>query len=260
LNDPFDNQFDLHVDIDREVARALALRKLWEVYSRGLRPAVRDSVGDQLLLALQRGIPQAQFEAAMGPALMDSFVRLEQLAGGLHEQLRPLVAQHKLLCLSLTGASIPMWAYYADNHRGVVLSFRCVPGADDPWPAGRAVRYQEAMPRLLDEELLSDIIAGHGHIEPTEALHKTVLTKSVAWAHECEWRIFSGAGRNPDAPFEDVPFNALQLDAVIVGCCMQPADRAGIVDLAQRLYPHARVRKAVTHSRRFELCIEPLEA
>lgn len=251
LNDPFDNQFDLHVDINLDRARDLCVAKLWGAYV-GIYHA-GGAAGEVLnrLRQAQPRLSRAVFEENILPALEGGLARLDDHARTMNEALRPARAQHKVLCLALTGTDIPMWSYYAENHRGVVLCFRS--RADSPWEAGRAVEYLNEMPRLLDEEALSDLISGRAGMDPMVIMRKSVFTKAKAWAHEQEWRIFTGVGRTAEAPFEDILFGVDELDGVIFGCLTPQRDRDALADLVRRRYPQAQLLEAARHDRKFEL-------
>jgi hypothetical protein len=260
LNDPFDNQFDLHIRIDRELTSARSKAKLWGAYlGVDLPPA--DTAAGQLVRELCNRRPNLnrfQFESAIGTSILQGLRGLDQYVERMQGEIRPHVARHKLLCLALAGDDIPMWTYYGENHKGVVLCFRDAPGQDSPWSAGKAVRYQQEMPTLLNEEELSDVICGRTHIDPFAVMEKIVFTKSLAWAHEREWRIFSGIGRSPEAPFEDIPFGVAELEAAILGCLMPADDRRAFSELVRNQFPNAELREATRHDRNFELVIGPL--
>ena len=121
------------------------------------------------------------------------------------------------------------------------------------WPTGRCVDYVDEVPPLMDSDVLCDIVSGRAEIDPKAVMFRIVFTKSREWAHEKEWRVFSGTGRNPDATFEDIKFDAEELDAIIVGCRMPEQDRAEFADLARRKYPNALVQEAVRQTDRFGL-------
>src|SRR6266446_672577 len=73
------------------------------------------------------------------------------------------------------------------------------------------------MPRLVDAEFLADMTSGRVRMDVRATMERLVYTKSKDWEYEKEWRISSGTGRNPEARGEDIPFNALELDAVEAG-------------------------------------------
>lgn len=170
-----------------------------------------------------------------------------------------MLAQNKLLCLSEIPDSMLMWAHYAENHQGVVIRFRSAPGIDSPWAEGRPVEYVPNMPLLFDADFLADMMSGRVAMNVPVLINRLVFTKSTDWAHEREWRIWSGVGRNPNAPYEDIPFNAQELDTVIFGCRITQGDRATISAMVRRLYPHAGLLQAVRREREFGLDVLPLE-
>jgi hypothetical protein len=71
--------------------------------------------------------------------------------------------------------------------------------------------------------------------------------------------VFSGVGRFPEAPFEDIPFGAVELQAAILGCLMPADDRREISDLLRERYPNAELREAIRHDRNFELAIRQID-
>jgi len=86
-----------------------------------------------------------------------------------------------------------------------------------------------------------------------------VYTKSIEWAHEREWRIYMGDGRDKEALYEDIPFDPRELDAVMVGCRMPQNDRTAFYDSARSLYPHAEVLRMEPSGKHFQLNMKPLE-
>ncbi|HUD87945.1 MAG TPA: hypothetical protein VMR17_15995, partial [Xanthobacteraceae bacterium] len=72
---------------------------------------------------------------------------------------------------------------------------------------------------------------------------------------EREWRVFSGRGRS-DGPYEDLPFNAKELDGVIFGARMAQAERRTLTDLLKANYPHVELLAAKARADTFGLIIE----
>ncbi len=153
-----------------------------------------------------------------------------------------------------------MWAYYAERHQGVVLKFRSVSELDSPWVTARPMEYHDNMPRLLDADFLADLAAGRMALDARTILDRLVYTKSSAWAHECEWRIYTGDGRAREAEFEDVPFHPLELEAVVLGCRMLAEDRAFFSRLIAERYRHAQLLHVQRDDRTYRLNIVPAAA
>lgn|GEM_PF-1755459 len=79
-------------------------------------------------------------------------------------------------CLSDVNSNMTMWAYYADNHRGLCLGFLI---SEDVVP--RKVSYVAEAPKVNFSELFDD--------ESTENEYKWIFSKHHDWKNENEWRI-----------------------------------------------------------------------
>jgi len=115
-------------------------------------------------------------------------------AGDAHLPIMQAEVRHhlrdvKLICFSQTYENLLMWSHYAGQHTGAVLRLTCIPERDNVWGAAQPVRYQRAMPRLLDEAGLIRFFSGEVGLEPDHVLDLIVLTKSADWEYKREWRI-----------------------------------------------------------------------
>lgn len=260
LNDPFDVQFNLHIDVDEEAIKRMVLQKIWEDYSA----ADARQPGNLLGTMIQRmriEVPnrsRAWLEESLEGAIDEGFSRGLNSLPQLHADTREELQHTKILCLTQAPENLLMWTHYAGHHTGAVLRFRDVPGFDSPWSEARQVNYLADMPMLADEELLSDIMSGRGTFDVATLLQRIIYTKSLPFAYEQEWRISSGHGRNPEAAYEDVPFGSEELDAVIIGARMSAADRDVIGRLVRERYPHAELQQAELDNRHFRVNIRPV--
>ncbi|UUZ68216.1 DUF2971 domain-containing protein [Polaromonas sp. P2-4] len=259
LNDPYDIQFDLSLNINREAVKAATLQKMWEAYC--CQPvSVGNAVGALMLLISQHcaGWSRERFEKEFESTIAESFARGEAVLPAVNAEVRAMMANSKILCLTTEPDNTLMWTHYAEAHQGMVLRFRTIPELDSPYSIACPIQYLENMPVLMDDDFLSDMLSGRVSLDPKSIMSRLVYTKSSDWAYEHEWRIFSGAGRNPDAPHEDCRFGARELDAVIFGCRTSDADRIEIAALVRDRYPHASLLQARKKMNAFQLEIEPL--
>lgn len=141
----------------------------------------------------------------------------------LRAKLEAETSGYGVCCFSATGTDIPMWAYYADGHKGACLRFRSkdiydpeLPGCLPPIP----VKYQVDYPWV---SFYRDV--------PTQRMVSMLATKAVVWSHEQEWRIVSMDRSGP------IHFNDSALDAVILGCKMSEADVERVVELLRLRSP-----------------------
>jgi hypothetical protein len=86
--------------------------------------------------------------------------------------------QTLLLSVSATAQNTVMWAHYAEKHKGAVIGINF----NKIIPVGISalqVKYSKKRPRI---NILTDIE------DPFKAFHKIVLTKSIEWKYEREFR------------------------------------------------------------------------
>jgi len=259
FNDPYDHQFDLHMDVDMAALKRRALDKVWDALSGDpdYSPHPRNPMGTLIQVARRKGLKlsRERFEASFGPRVVEGYEAGLRSLPELQRQFREVIQTFQVLCLREVRDSLLMWAYYAEQHRGAVLCFRSDAVDDSAWLVARRVQYQRSMPRLCDEEFISDVCAGRAMLDAAALVERVVYTKAAEWAHEKEWRMVAASRGQPRAPCEDVPFHPRELDAVILGCVMPPDDRRSISEIVRGRYPHARLLQAVKDDRAFQLNI-----
>lgn len=160
--------------------------------------------------------------------------------------------------LSLTEAPdhLLMWSHYADQHRGFVLEFDARHGFfdqrqadDDEFHHVRKVQYSEYRPSTTIEFFLSP---------------RTLLTKSVEWKYEQEWRMLVDLARFAHRPVssggQEIHLVSLPpecITGVILGSRMPEETRARIDDLVAKdpRYAHVTVRCAELDGDKFGLLL-----
>ena len=184
------------------------------------------------------------------------FANLLDAAAARDERRALTLAVESLVVLSLSSRpdSLLMWSHYADWHAGFVI------GVDVEHPemaSGRfrhlaQVRYLHDRPaRRLARQLAQD---------------ELMLTKSVEWHYEAEWRMldssFAAAGDPPQGSPDTWPF-PLPPDAVrnlIVGTRAARPMLEEIEDvLASPQYAHVRRFRTETDPRKFRLNVLPVD-
>lgn len=256
LNDPFDMQFAFQLRIDRQAVRAMARDKLWQHYSGELLDRPLNKVGHLMRLLRDKvpGMSREDFRQEFADSDDELIDVLEKNIARYSEEILSHFTNDKIFCLSDLPDSIPMWAYYAQNHAGMVLRFTDET-LDNPLTQARRVRYVEQMPSLFDDEMLSDELAGYNCMTPERIMDEIVWTKSSHWAHEREWRVYVGRGRS-NASYEDIPFNSKELDGVIFGVRTTIAERTALAELVRARYPHVELLQAKARIDAYGLAIE----
>ena len=140
------------------------------------------------------------------------------------DTLREVFSILRFACFAERHDSNPMWAHYADNHRGVCLEFRFMrplpkgphprTGVDPTFAGHYAIRY-------------SNGIAQVGNLNNIGSALQILHTKHPDWAYEQEVRFISVGDPNAPAKGVRVSFYKSSLTKVILGCKVPPEVRRG---------------------------------
>ena len=153
LNDPYDIQFDLQLVVDKQAVAKRVLRKL---AGNSARLKKEQAAIQQALTDLEQGLP---------PYLAE---------------IREIMRNTKVLCLTSQPDNMLMWSHYAESYRGVVLGFGAALEVDSPWKTAQPVNYVRHMERLFDENQLVEMMTFRlpAKIDPKIALDRMVLPRA----------------------------------------------------------------------------------
>lgn len=157
--------------------------------------------------------------------------------GGLKKLTKGIMG---VLCLSGKPANILMWSYYSSGHRGFCLEFQ----ADKHTPffaQAQPIKYRKEYP-ILDFFQSTD----------GEKMQKILLTKSIQWKHEDEWRIL-GKEYKPGPHHFPPEF----LKGVIFGCAMEDKDKHTIMEWVGQGQTKPKFYQAKTKKDEYGLKIVP---
>lgn len=255
FNDPFDTQFDLHLSVDRQRVRDLAIAGIRRRFDDPVVGPAANQLGNLINYAKTREPPLtwAQFSKGFEESIIEGIDNGLHHLPELHRAVRTELGTSKILCLSELPDNLTMWAYYADAHKGAVFQLGCVPGLDSPYQTAKPVTYSKDMPQLCDENFLAQLYSGEVNFSPNEIVARTVYTKALGWSHEREWRIYSGDGRARGAAFEDVPFAPDELEAVYLGCRMSEEEQSELCRLLAKGYRNTAVYKMAMREKEFAI-------
>lgn len=175
-----------------------------------------------------------------------------------------LLAQTGICSLSETELDILMWSHYAEQHRGICIGFDTKKYFfQTAWP----VKYQSNYPIVVRPQDDYETV-----------LQKSLLTKSLHWSYECEWRIirrtlspqeckylgikYSGT---PDSQvhldqrgpgFYEFPHEAI--NQIIFGIRTPVEWQQRICQLLSSLGSNAKIYKLSRHNSKFELIKNPV--
>jgi Protein of unknown function (DUF2971) len=252
FNDPFDMQFDLHTDFDPV--------QLFEECKQDFREAItgvrgfeqRIGLGNVLtrLQAIAPAMPAEVLERYIELAVRTTIANIDTETRTMHNDLRKHFATCKVLCLSANNDNLLMWSHYANEHRGVVFRMSCLEQPDSSWSVAREINYSQKMPRFMDQREIRDLICGRAEPRRELIVERTVLTKSIDWSYEQEWRVYIYSQREG---FEFLPFEPQELSGVYFGCRVSDQDRSEISTLAKTINPAIELFVAKKAERDFKL-------
>ncbi len=266
FNDPFDSQAKLHAPL----------------FDDALKTLLRDAFSDLVLLRSRVSAPNNPFARTMAgladhvrtnrldieQVLDEIFVGAQEsltASGRIREQFFDEfvsgLQQSKILCLTRSFDNILMWSHYADSHKGVLIVF----GANSPdsqFRLAAPVQYQTSIPSFLEPDEFSKMFTGQLDFSSDEMTSKiidrVIMTKSLDWSYENEWRVVGGKGFSPDAPVEYNSFHVDDVRAVVFGARYDADVANSFRKAAAPLYPSSCWFRARLSNDRFAVDLERL--
>jgi len=254
FNDPFDNQFNLRFEEPTEELAKANLEHFLSVVSSPT-PFKPNQFGPQtpdmeLIRQVHAANPDFKYTPEELADLLEGeregMQRVAAMAPENGAEIRSIMADTAILCVSETHDNLLMWSHYAHNHTGAVVKFLSLPEVDSPLMLAQPVRYSEHMPRLKFSSLLDFYDAR------LTVLETITLSKSEVWRYEKEWRVITTL-RDKSLSHEILPYAPEEVGAVYLGCKMTPEDRSEIIDITRSLYPKAAIFQAEKHDSEFAL-------
>jgi hypothetical protein len=166
--------------------------------------------------------------------------------------------QVAFLCLTDVNASIPMWAHYADNQRGVVIEFNT---NDNAFRGGTLSKVTYRKTRVLLDRRKNNT-------EEAQRITKlkVAFSKSKEWSFESEYRMLFHQRNLSRAEFKkgcsgcfiDIQRSATAIESVILGCRISPSSERAIRRfLSGNRFAHVKLLRAERHPKSYSLMIVP---
>lgn len=261
FNDPFDVQFDLHVEYDAKKLVSLIREELWEIYSGRKELVPANAIGRMFKWFLTRvpGLTREQLFVGqkLEELMRQSIQKTEELVPELQAHQRLLLKDAKLFCVSEVHDNILMWSHYTRDHTGAVLEFDTDKDTESPLTRAEKVVYSKAMPRLRTQADMVRFFSGQSRMDQNVIMHNSIYTKASDWSYEREWRVWL-PGTEPTKQTLDIEYTREELVAIYFGCRMSEDNQIGLRELAARLFPHASIHRARKSEREFILEFEQI--
>lgn len=154
-----------------------------------------------------------------------------------------LMEQSSVYSLSANPTDILMWAHYANSHKGVCLRFHAEPLAKQFILLAPVVYALERPEVFIGEE------------EAIPLLEKMLLTKSLMWQYEQEWRIL---GYKQNRGPRTLPAGCLT--GVVMGSKIDGADKAEVISMVKKSQTPVALYQAKCHDRKFQIDFLPVNS
>jgi hypothetical protein len=266
FNDPFDSQPRFKVVDNPTLAKELVQEEFHRVMREGAFSTDTSKPSARVIIKLRNEILDQRMtvyeaEAAFN-SLCDDILQMSD-----HEPLRfrtgfqRLLEGSKVLCLTKSFTSIPMWSYYASNHHGCLLIFEPI-SSDSQFRIAEPIEYRNDLPPIFEARELATELTAQVHPtldERAEAMvRRFIFTKSIDWQHENEWRIYGGDGFQPASKTELNQFEPTDLVSVVFGCRAAAKFVKSTQGQLKKRYPSATVFKSEMSDSKIELVFHQL--
>lgn len=167
-------------------------------------------------------------------------------ARGVHRRLADYI---HAFCLTMNRESLLMWAHYAEHHKGAILGFE-VAEVKSFLSKAQPVIYLVEFPKSENLEDKARLNLGRS-VDMHKWMAATLLTKSVEWSYEAEWRVLVRYELLDDNHL--VQFPPQSLKEIVLGCRHSPDTHEQVIRIATNDMPHLRVYIADIDSHTFSL-------
>lgn len=213
------------------------------------------------------GIDYEKFLDRMTKGVLQPEIFVKDLKAAFNAEVAQLGPQTLVCCFTQNKHSLPMWAFYGENHRGGVIKFADFAKTNSPLLEARKVAYQNERPKCKLAKAIEDDDGSY----IAEVLRQIMLTKALDWQYEDEWRAvqLEAPQEVPEAIAPDaeqiklgrklLPFAKEEVAAIYLGMDMPFERREEIMALMDEKYPHAEIYAAVTHTKELMLEFEHIK-
>lgn len=177
---------------------------------------------------------------------------------------RKFTRELRICCFSAKVESLPCWQYFADQHRGIALRFRC--GEYTTLSAPKPVEYSGTRPEITTFKEQVNAILFQERVDAQEQFAEKLLVKPSICEAEQEWRAFyhasdQASSREPDDSlwYDDRTFEKNDLSAAYFGAFMPQKARKRLTDILRERYPEVKLFQAAPVPGRYEIAFSRIK-
>lgn len=220
----FNDPFEAPIKILADKAKENISKKILDSFKKE-KPDLSDEIWDYCWLFLSLSENTLSAEAcgiSIGTELFDILkpVYMRAMDVGIEKHYQQARNMYNICCLSASGDIAPMWAHYADNHKGFCIGY----GIKE---LGINFTLTQLTLPVLYRENMNINVEDIDDIDGSLGMHALSI-KSPAWSYEREWRIF--ALHNAPKTKEIMP----KPKEILLGAKMVPHERQRVIEICQR--------------------------
>ena len=243
FNDPFDSQIEIKHDASSSEE---IIRRTTGTICRLMKPLLKDgSIEEAHKAVLNEILPDTEFVKEHDISVTRFYQVINQIVMGFAKADR-------VFCVSEEKDNLLMWAQYADEHRGAVIKLKCVPEKDTALCVAKPVIYSDRIPQLKIEDLLNSEQQISEYV-----LNEILLTKSLDWAYEREWRVIL-TENDPTKDFDLRVIFEEELEAIYLGCRMSHNNKQEIMSIVRTYRKATSIYESLKDNNNFKLLFKEL--
>lgn len=187
----------------------------------------------------------------------------------LDEWWKLVVKCSRVFCVAEENDNLLMWAHYADDHKGAVIKFECLPDIGNSLCVAKKVKYVDKPPVLAEIDEYIESLVGEHEIDYGSLFIDLFISKSDHWNYEKEWRVFIPPidMENPIVPKDSngkevfstlVDLYPKEIHSIYLGCKMKEDIQNEIGNTLIDDFSHVQIYKSKKDERDYKLNFEQI--
>jgi hypothetical protein len=177
----------------------------------------------------------------------------------LNQMWKRMIPEMRILCLSRKCDIIPLWATYADNHKGAVMEFHPQKHNDSGWLLAEPVTYTDKRMSLASPKEWARSILGIEQIDYKKIFIRYGCIKKKNWSFQEELRVFSFKRSQEIGEYSDYKFAPNDLKAIYFGYKASEETVQLITSLLKYDFSHVQAFKMFARNNYDGLSYEKIE-
>lgn len=260
FNDPFDTQFDINFGFDlNQLISPLSEEFTEMVFAKEEPQFVKTtpvSVTIKHLRTIRHKLKPDELKKETYQDLEEGIKNYKKKLDEINQAWLEYVRCMRVFCVSEIHDDLLMWAHYAEQHKGVVLKLKCIPGLDTFLCAARPIIYSPTIPILATMKDFIKNLTGQLEIDYNNLYSNLAYTKSDHWDYEKEWRYVVIRPTIKNNLYDMNRLHPEEIDTIYLGCRMSKQNRDEILELLTGKLKHVKVSIASRSKTRFSLDFE----